>query len=233
MRIYQKQIMNFKHIRFIVLVSILLTFYLSGCMKDKTSVGVETEKDKVNVNTSIQEQNMKTESDMWKSIGARIRELDMVPEIDEVAILVDGYSITKKEFETQKIYSEILRNATIKESTEALIRAKAIEAEAIRMNIYPSKEKIEVYLRQVDESLKNRVNGTETIFAYMEGMGITQKEYLSMLEKSAYAMYQREALWASVESLQKDKDYEQYVDEVVNNAKIEFIEPEVKKLFTQ
>lgn len=239
---------NLKHI-----ICTLIIFFLmsgvSGCMTEKSSAGIESETNnaKANVHTQeqeselnnaeenihIQEQKSKITPEMWITAGKRIRELDNIAGIDDSAMLINGHPITKREIETQKIHSEIFMITTVKESIESLIQQKAVEAEAIRMNIYPPQEKINTYIKQVDESLKNKVKGTEMIFAYMKGMGITQDEYLSMIEESAYEMYQREALWTKVQSLQKDKDYNKYVDELVKSAKVEFIDFEVKKLLEE
>ena len=61
----------------------------------------------------------------------------------------------------------------------------------------------------------------------------TQEEYLSTLEETSYDMFQREALWESVKASQNDKDYEQYMDELICNAEIEILDPQVDKLLAK
>ena len=231
MHINKKQInvLFFKSIAVISMLILMSSF--SGCVhKETMSMDTDSEGDNSEINIFEQEQNVKNDIESWLFIGLKVRELDSRPGMNEPVILVDGYSIIKKEIEIQKIYSECLNNATIKENIVSLIREKAIKAEATRLGVQPPREKIEAYLEQVKRSLNEKTIGTETILAYMEGLEITQEEYLSMLEETAYDMYQREELRILLESLHKEKDYEEYVNEIVKRAKIEILDADIEKL---
>ena len=233
MCIYQKRPFKFmlKFFVFVNIIFIIMCFF--GCAPKGTNADIDDKIDVVSSDIPIQGQEEGMDSDTWLSLGAEIRELNSISGMDEPVILVNGYPITKKEIETQKIYSKYLGKETLKESIDSLIRARVAKTEAMRLDIQPSREKIDAYLKQVDETLKNKAVGTETIFAYMEGAGITQEEYLSTLEETSYDMFQREALWESVKASQNDKDYEQYMDELVCNAEIEILDPEVEELLTK
>ena len=218
MCIYQKRPFKFmlKFFVFVNIIFIIMCFF--GCAPKGTNADIDDKIDVVSSDIPIQGQEEGMDSDTWLSLGAEIRELNSISGMDEPVILVNGYPITKKEIETQKIYSKYLGKA---------------KTEAMRLDIQPSREKIDAYLKQVDETLKNKAVGTETIFAYMEGAGITQEAYLSMLEETSYDMFQRKALWESVKASQKDKDYENYIDELVRNAEIEILAPEVEELLAK
>lgn len=173
------------------------------------------------------------DENIWFLVGAEIKKLDNVPGIDEPAIIVNGHNITKKEIEIQKIYSEYIQNETLKDAVNSMIRMAAVQSEAIRLDVKPQKEKVETYLKQTNDSLNKKINGTETIFYYMQGLGISQEEYIDMLEETAYDMFQREALWNMVQPLNKEKTYDQYIDEIVERAKIKIIDPEIEAILNE
>ena len=226
----------YKYWKLVISLVIVGLFCLGGCIgKDQNGKPMDftmqiddTGKDvSISSNDADSDTN---EKELWYSIGARIKGISMIQGIDDPAILVNGYSITKKEIETQKILKDAPNSSSLKENINLMIRAKVVWAEAIRLGIQPSQDRINAYVEQSKEGLGE---GTpEMILSYIEGMGITQEEYLAMLEKAAYEMFQKEALWTFVESSQKDKDYERYVDGLVKKANIEILDPDIKKLLS-
>lgn len=231
MHAYTKQKFNFVFKFIAMAIMFISVIYFSGCAPRETFVNIGSKQGDVNTDISWieREQSGENDIDKWLLIGAEVKELGAISGIDDPAIIVNGYAISKREVITQKIYSEYLKYTTIKDGINSLIRAKALKAEADRLGIEPQREKIDAYLKQVDETLQEKTVGTETIFAYMEGLGITKEEYLSTLEDVTYDLYQREELWNSAKVLNNVKDYEQYVNEIVERAKIEIVDSETEK----
>lgn len=209
-------------------ISVVLIFCFSGCSYKKTVERNEIEMYESNEEVSTQKPIEITNTDAWTKIGEEIRKLDDISGIDETVIMVNGQSITKKEIETQKIYAKNLGDKTLNDYIKSIIRDKVIKAEAIRLDIEPLQESIDVYLNHVDMVLEEKAVGTETVFALMEGMKISKKEYLALQEKVAYDMYQREALWKAVELTQEEKNYEEYIDTLVGNATITVLDSEME-----
>ncbi|MBE7032481.1 MAG: hypothetical protein E7401_05925 [Ruminococcaceae bacterium] len=201
-------------------ISVVLIFCFSGCSYKKTVERNEIEMYESNEEMSTQKPIEITNTDAWTKIGEEIRKLDDISGIDETAIMVNGQSITKKEIETQKIYAKNLGDKTLNDYIKSIIRDKVIKAEAVRLGIEPAQESIDEYLNQVDMALEQKAVGTETVFALMEGMKISKKEYLTLQEKVAYDMYQREALWKATESMLEGSSYDEYIDTLIGNADI-------------
>lgn len=211
-------------------VGIILIFCLSGCSYKKTVERNEIEVYESNKEVSTQKPIDITNTDTWTKIGEEIRKLDDISGIDETALIVNGQSITKKEIEIQKIYTKNLEDKTLNDYIKSIIRDKVIKAEAIRLGIEPLQESIDVYLNHVDMALEEKAVGTETVFALIEGMKISKKEYLALQKKVAYDMYQREALQKAVESTQQEKNYEEYIDTLVENATITVLDSEMETI---
>lgn len=213
------------------IISVALFFCLSGCAYNKTVKKNELEVSKATEEISKQNPLETTSVDVWIKIGEEIRKLDDIYGIEETAITVNEQIITKKEIETQAIYAKYLKDKPLNDYIKSIIRDKVVKAEAVRVGIEPPQESIDEYLNQVDMVLEENAVGTETIFALMEGMEISKKEYLSMLEQTAYDMYQRESLWKEVESKQEGKTYEEYVDTLVENATVKVLDFETLEPF--
>lgn len=183
--------------------------------------------------TKEQEKVMTENREKMLNIGREIKALDDISGIDETVILVDDYPITRKTFEVQRIYTKYIKNTTLKEAIEEIIKNTAIKAEAERLNIQPSEEKIDAYIESVDSTLREDVTGAEIDIALIEGLGITREEYILQQREIAYNMYQREALWLSVEDSQKDKDYDQYMDEIAKKADVEILDEEISTILSR
>jgi len=165
------------------------------------------------------------------SMGARIKALSDIPGIDDIVILVEGISITRREIETQSILDNSYGAVLLKETVDDIIREKAVQAEAVLLGIEPSQDNINSYLEQIRLGFENDVTGNELLLSYLEGMEMTVEEYLETMDKVAYVMFQGGALWASIESLQTYKTYEEYANDLMSKAKVEIFDPEIKSLF--
>ena len=212
---------------------IISAIFFGGCAKSEVRVETTEIAETVNSEETVNDTDSETEmttgdEETWKLLGEEIRKLDDIPDIDEAAIYVNGQVVTKKEIEIEKINAQYLKNFSLSERLQTLFRNKICKAEAIHLNIEPSQESIDTYLKQTLMTLNEKAVGTEVILAYLEGLGVTTEEYIVMLEKTAYDMYQREALRAYVETSGKGKSYEQYVDELAENAEIKVSAPEYK-----
>jgi len=158
------------------------------------------------------------------SIGKRIKQLSDVEGIDEPVIFINEFFVTKREYETEKILNDV-RNLSLKEAIDSLIKTNIIKSETTRLGIVPSYEGINNYLESIKEDMESNVQGTETFFALMEGLGLTLDEFLIEQEKMAYDMFLMVALREHVE--QMNKNYEKYIDELVKKADIRILDDEI------
>ena len=224
---------------FIFIVGFIM---LSGCGYQGQSVENNIEENYDNVINS--NENYEEEKNIMYSMGIRMRKVSNDPEKDKIVILVNGQAITKEEVEGKKIVSEF-SSIPIKDQLNKLIRERVMSLEAVRLDIKPDKKKLSSYIEETREFLKT--GEAVAINAYIEGRGITQDEYLELLEEEQYKIEQRVALWESVRSVSEiteeskkrgvsfgDVDYEyyeKYVDELMKNADIEFLDPEIERIF--
>ena len=180
------------------------------------------------------------------ALGVKYKEVEDAPEMHEPVILVNELPILRKDIERSKL--TLISNGafdgdtTLKEIIEKKIREKVVDAEVIKRGVEPSQDSIDQYLEMVREFLTN----DELTHSLMKGMEITLEAYFTQMEEEAYKMFQREALWLSVEDKYTNHEgyvdksywgelarYESYVDKLAKNAKIEFLDTEIKALFPQ
>lgn len=161
-------------------------------------------------------------------LGQKIKALSDDPEMNKVVIIVDGYEITKKDVEAERINSTMTNSGTFEERVEELIRVTVLNAEAERLGILPSQDRIDNYLAQVKTGLEEGKN--DFFVGYIEGMGITQDEYFKNIEDVTYKIFQREALWNQVSPEGKYGNYDDYSKYLVDKADIQILDPELKKM---
>lgn len=196
------------------------------CNNNKTGII-----DNYNQNTSIligDSNNIINDREKGVSLGEKIRVLSGNPEMTNVVIVVDGYNITKKEVETERIMSTMPNSGTFEERVEELIRVIVFQAEAERLGIFPSQDRINKLLEQSKTGLEEGKN--DFLLGYIEGMGITQDEYFEKLEDVSYKMFQREALWNQVCAEGEYDSYDEYSKKLVEKANIQILDPELKQL---
>lgn len=234
-----------------IIISYILIFLISGCTNTTSNKhSTDNVTAKFNNDIFIQDaENPHNPTDLyeiWFSIGKKSKELDNIPNITEPIILVNGQSIIRKTFELEKIFCEYSNSKSLKERMNLIIRNKVVQQEAIRMKIEPSQAKIDTYITQIKNGLSEDSNSY--INGYIAGMGISLEEYFDTLRKIAYNTYQREDLWQTIviskkeeitaQAIKRDipvnemeaEYYNQYVDNLIKKATIEYVDPEIEKL---
>ena len=218
---------------------------------------IKADEDKMPTFTNIDNdekimKEQKKEIEQMRSLGIKYKELSTIPQMEDPAILVNGQAITKKSIEFAKAQVNIqitkFKNdfqTLFKREVILMVRANMVKQEAIRKGIKPSKDLIDGHL----EEQKDFLGTNAAMRGYLEGRGMTEEEYLAEIKESANVTFQRVALRESVMASQADKIqseaeerdvalseveteyWEKYVDKLIMKAKIEILEPEIKKLF--
>jgi len=139
---------------------------------------------------------------------------------NNVIITVNGMEIKKSALYMQKnlipITGGILKNEIIK-----IVRHKVEICEARRKKIEPLQEELDLYFNQIRESYDSSV-----AFAFYRGMGFkTADEYIEFDKEKQYEYLQ---LVAFARSINKNIDYDTYVDDLVRKADIEILDDEIK-----
>ena len=214
----------------ILLLLIILCF--SGCVQKEESMNAVFSENMNSEEKNDRITNGETTNDvhLWTEIGQKIKNLESLSNINEAVIIVNGYNITKKDVETQKIYAEFLKDEDIREKIYGLIKTKVIETEAKRLGISPDEEAINEYIKQSKDALEKGETGTEILLALMTGLGVTTEEYLSILREEIYTLYQSSALQQHLEQRENNFDYSIYTEDLVNKAEVEFLDEELEKM---
>ena len=176
----------------------------------------------------------------WYYMGRRYRELSDIPGIDDPVILVNELPVTRRMIESQKIQGDFSESFSLRESIELLIRMKVIQSEANRRGVHPSQDDINTFWKYERKSLEDGSN--EMTLAYIKGTGETIDEYILATEEGTYAIMQGLSFFEFIIELYDDEIraeeirgihgfYERYIDELVANADIEILDPEIKELF--
>ena len=189
------------------------------------------------------------EVDMYQlfyDYGTKIKMLSENQNIDDTVIIINERIITRKDIEIEKLNVTYLKNGSLKERVRMLIQNTVLTAEANRLGIQPSDDKIMSYMKNIENAMDN---DDGQIGGYLDGANISKEEYISTNRELAYNMYQREALWSKIkESMntqigsESDKRgvsfdeiekeyYNRYVDELINNANIKFLDTEIESIF--
>jgi len=214
-----KKFITKKAINIIIKVLIIL-FSFTSCSSLNDNVQSDTKMD-----IEIQESSADEFSEAnLEELGGKIRDLNTRPGINDVVIMVNGYPITRKDIEVQKIYDEFSQSKSNTEDIiNSLIRYRVIKCEADRLNVNVEQSTVSEYIGQIKKSLENKEPGTEVILSMIKGAGATIDEYINVLELSAYDMFQRDALRKKLKK-EKSEDFEAYIDELVQRAEIEFLQ---------
>lgn len=168
------------------------------------------------------------------SLGRKSKALSDVTGIDETVIIVNGYQISRRHYENKKLEGESMDSPmTVKNCVDSLVQTFAIKSEAERLNIKPLQQDIDNYMEQYKKALESKSQGTEIPLAYIEALGISVDEYLIELEKSVYNMFQREEFRKYLESEKGITDFDKYFDELAKKADVEFLDPEIEKLYNE
>lgn len=233
-----------------IITYIICIFLLSGCSAFEPSTPLSTE-DNQN-NQTILEENLFMDYDAGFALGSKIKEIKSLPDKDKSVILVDQESISKQVIESIKFsYNDTpLTPEQHKEKIIDIIRKIAMQAEADRLKIEPTQEEIDAYREQFynEELLKSNfpyING------YLAGAEITIDDYIQETKFGAYLACKRQALWQQVKpSFEADMQaeaqrrnmrlhdieteyYKKYGDTLVENAEIQILDKELKKILSR
>lgn len=163
-----------------------------------------------------------------ESVGRQLKEsLKGIENPDEAVITVNDIPITIKTLELQKAMATAPGAGSLKDELIKIVRQKAVVAEATRLGIEPSEDSINQYFETIEKALDEGASGTELMMAYINGLGITVEEYLEEQRDGVYYTYQIEAFR---ETLDKDVNYEDYVNELIRKADIVILDDEVREL---
>lgn len=236
-----------KHI--LVLSLVVLLFFITGCSSvsigEKATDGAPvptglylaeetSEPEPTFFEMSEEEQQAMLEEQTAKMIdyAKKVKALDDVPGIDETVITVNGYAITKRQYETGKLSNELNgKTETVKEIVDSYVRTYAKKSEAERLGLKPLQQDIDNYMEQTKYNLENRVEGTELLFAHIETVGMSIEEYLIECEKMIYDVFQREELRKYLETEKGITDFEKYYDKLVKKADVEILDTDIEKAY--
>ena len=226
---------------FLIMISFFL--FVSGC----TDLH-QIQDSKGNEGVSIS--NIEEQKQIYFSMGKEIRKIAEMPRINETAILVNDNVISRKDIEIQHLESQYDKSKTFSVRVRDLVREEAVLAEANRLGITPAQETIDAYEEQTKQILAAENDVAEILQAYIDGMGITQEEYVDLVKKEKYREEQRIMLWDMVrpeEALHPAGDfstgassgendkiyYEKYTDELMQKTKIQILDAEIQQLFPE
>jgi len=188
-------------------------------------------------------------------IGRRIRELSLIPGIDEPAILVNGDPITRREINTRNIRANYPnRNSQpFDEIINIMLRQTVALQEAQQRGLQPIPGRLHAGM----ETLRRlREDMPEIISAHIEGLGISEDEYFNMRKESEYNSVLIDALAESIIETHTDEIrvaadirmeetdealhraffivsqefVRDYFDNLVEQANIEILDPEIREL---
>ena len=190
-------------------------------------------------------------------MGERVRNLSLIPGIDDPAILVNGHPITRRQIETDNIFAnrfaEVEPLNTVIDSANRLIRENISLQVAKHLELQPSQEAINGSMESI-RALIEHESGRH--ISFIEGLGMTIDEYLAMRESNAYnnfliavlKEYFRDANFSEIRAaadirMEETNEashraflnvvsefFERYVDELVEQADIEILDPEIREL---
>lgn len=175
--------------------------------------------------------NSGDEVEIIKSIYKKIIDLSKRDGINDIIITVNEYDITRMNFEAQKIAQRADTPEQEKEILYSLIKNRVLTSEAERLKIKPLQSSIKDYMEQTKIILEEGGRDAEALQMYIDASYSSTEEYLIELEKSAYNMFQRDALHQYVEGLKKYDSFEEYVAIVMHNADIKFYDSEIEELY--
>ncbi|MDO4618221.1 MAG: hypothetical protein Q4B31_01700 [Clostridia bacterium] len=210
-----------------ILIPLILILALSAC---KSNQG----EPKTNNNTPEEQPYM---------MGARVKEISALPDANDVAVIVNGSEITKKEIELEKANAEIHGESTVKDAILTLLKEKAVEAEADRLGISYSNDELAQYIEKTKTIINDNEEAAKPLLSYMDGAGFTVDEYLEFLKADYALRLKRAALFEKIISGEisspgfeysddhsTEENVEIYTDMLFESAKIEYIDPDIEKL---
>ena len=168
-----------------------------------------------------------------------IRDLSLIPTIDEPVVLVNGEPITKREIATWRILFQWPESTN--EVVTEMIRLRVALQEAVRMGLKPDQHMIDGHVGAIQDALHDHTEFSGFLIRWqIEWMGITEDEFIAREEKYVYeseliVQLQRHVVYEETGMIRSDDFamdiFMRHVDNLVERANIEILDPELKKLF--
>ena len=193
-----------------------------------------------------------SEEERWAFLSERerdfrtskaIRELDNIPGIDNPAILINGLPVARREVEVRNIHINFpFGTEQLSEIVRPIIRDEVALQEAIRLGLEVSQDSLE---RRISAFKQNLESIKEILEKRIEGLGVTEEEYLAEQEKRIYndilifelSVYVRNTKADAISAEADRRDvlfvvvaqefFERYVDDLVDQATIDILDPEI------
>ncbi len=235
--------MVFKKIFLFVVMTIL--FISSGCSENNSNkmnediLLSENEYDFENMTDSNERKVNQHSIEEYEKLQREITNILNSESMNEVIITVNEEEITRGDFETQKMISVFKYDMfSIREIVYSLIKPRVISAEAKRLNLKASQDRVDQYMEGVRLAIAEEQEEKGFIYAHINGKGITIEEYLREQEDLAYNMFQREALYDHIEATAKNEDtvlvdpnaeVDSYVNNLLKYANIQIYDSEIKE----
>lgn len=217
----------------IIIIKTLLIVIISVSMVScSEKIDVEKEADNIYINSSI-ETIQDNSNNVYQLKLNEIKELYLMPDIEEIAIKVYNRNISKQQIELAKINNKysIKNKKTEKEIIVNAITGKVIEEEAERLMIKPSQKDVDEYIRLLRDELNNDSVESNEIKDYIVASRLSEDDYLKQQAENIYYIYQKELFF---KYLKEEKiDYDKYVEDLISKADIEFLDKELEKVYTQ
>lgn len=214
-----------------VLVIFIIGISMVSCAENKSSNKV----DNTNVN------NVCISSSTDDTPGAfgnnrslaleEMRSLSLMPNIDEIVIIVNDYGIPRSQIELARINNKYTSSnpESEKDIIANAIRGKVIASEADKLQIKPEQKYIDEYINFVKDMLHNDMDGGMEIKDHINALGVTEEEYLKQQADNIYFVYQNEEFRKYIEA--KNIDYDKYVDDLVGEADIQFNDKDIERIY--
>jgi len=243
-----------KIVLFIAIGMLLLT----GCSNQQVNSTPDKEIPELWAEDMAQVWDRLTEEQQWFYMTTReqqfrisraIRELDNIAEIDETAILVNGSPISRRQIEISNIrINQFFGIGSLSENIISLIRDEVALQEARRLGLVVPSDRLDAIINDITPIDEDNRKIRE---ARIEGLGITEEEYFVQQRENMSLHIQSNMLWeyvreANIDAIREEVDirdvlfidvsrefYERFVDELVENADIEILDPEIRELLQQ
>lgn len=216
----------------IIIKTLLIVIISVSMVSCSEKIDVEKEADNIYINSSI-ETIQDNSNNAYQLKLNEIKELYLMPDIEEIAIKVYNRNISKQQIELAKINNKysIKNKKTEKEIIVNAITGKVIEEEAERLMIKPSQKDVDEYIRLLRDELNNDSVESNEIKDYIVASRLSEDDYLKQQAENIYYIYQKELFF---KYLKEEKiDYDKYVEDLISKADIEFLDKELEKVYTQ
>lgn len=174
-----------------------------------------------------EEQNYQNRYD---NMVRELKNLNNVENGNLPGIIVNDKVITKKETMRLIIQKKCMESKTAKSAIDESIRLIIINQDAESQNIKPAQEEVDIYMDNFHIGYNN--GGSQEIDKFISDIGITFDEYVVLHKQSVYNSLQREMHQRHVTEV-LDSDYDAYVDSLIENSDIKFVDTEIENMYNE